>query len=184
MNSLHLNHKISLESLDINSPFLFDEVFASLSPFALRHPTWILSNPYNFEEVKLKPYLLSFLKNDTMDIRKLKMRNWDNLPLFYELFTKQRMLNYLRVGNEWYAGGKMDLPKMKQSKFYPLFSVSHVAIFFIRPGSNGKRQLLFPCSVLLNMCVHQELPARSGTVASFIPTDLFWVVAASQPPWV
>ncbi len=126
MNFLHLNHKISLENvnLDLNSTFLFGEIFTSLSPFALRHPSWILSNANSLEVGKLDPYLLSLVKNETMDIRKLEMKNWDKQPLFYELFKKQRMLNCLRVGNDWNGGGKMDLPKLKQSEFCPFLSLS------------------------------------------------------------
>ncbi len=55
----------------------------------------------------------------------------------------------------------------------------HMAVFvYSSHGSNGKRQLLFPCSVLFNMCEHQELPPRRAPVAFIVAKDLLLVAAA------
>ncbi len=97
-------------------------------------------------------------------------------------------INWEKVSNSFYSVEYDPLHPSKlflNAKAVTTCGIGNMAIFFYSShGSNGKRQLLFPCSVLLNMCEHQELPARSATVAFFIPTDLFWFVAASPPPWV
>ncbi len=114
---------ISLEHVILKYAYFSKEVFPSLDEFALRHPTYVLSNADRFEDVKLEAYLLSLVKNDTMDIRKLEIENWDKPSLFYELFKKQKMLKHLEVGKAWIRipGGKMDLPKLRDGGFYPFY---------------------------------------------------------------
>ncbi len=87
--------------------------------FALKHPSYFLNSEKNAcaslleKHVSGANYIRSLLENETMDITKLTLGNWNKQPLIYELFKKQRMMNSVEAGENG-----IDLSKMREGIKY------------------------------------------------------------------